>query len=123
MSNFVKPQNEMENDGYRAQNDGYGDSSLELGTRRFTYLELQGITNNLQRVLGKGGFGYVYDGYLGDGTHVAVKIRSQSSNQGHKEFLAEVSLFSRACIFFLSLASLLFLGPQNSIAIMLSEHV
>lgn len=41
-------------------------------------------------MLGKGGFGNVYEGLLEDGTQVAVKIRSKSSNQGDKEFLMEV---------------------------------
>uniref|UniRef100_A0A8R7UGU6 Protein kinase domain-containing protein n=1 Tax=Triticum urartu TaxID=4572 RepID=A0A8R7UGU6_TRIUA len=31
----------------------------------------------------------VFDGFLEDGTQVAVKLRSQSSNQGVKEFLTE----------------------------------
>uniref|UniRef100_A0A0E0LZ15 non-specific serine/threonine protein kinase n=1 Tax=Oryza punctata TaxID=4537 RepID=A0A0E0LZ15_ORYPU len=47
------------------------------------------ITNNFEQVLGKGGFGYVYYGILEEGTQVAVKLRSQSSNQGVKEFLTE----------------------------------
>lgn len=81
MKNSVKPQNETTNDG---------DTSLGLETRQFTYIEIERITNNLRHVLGKGGFGYVYDGFLEDGTQVAVKIRSHSSNQGDKEFLAEV---------------------------------
>ncbi|KAM3411930.1 hypothetical protein ACQJBY_003540 [Aegilops geniculata] len=86
MKNSVKPQNETRNDG---------DTSLGLETRRFTYNEIERITNNLQQVLGKGGFGYVYDGFLEDGTQVAVKIRSESSNQGDKEFLAEVQILTR----------------------------
>ncbi|VAH09522.1 unnamed protein product [Triticum turgidum subsp. durum] len=86
MKNSVKPQNETRNDG---------DTSLGLETRQFTYNELERITNNLQQVLGKGGFGYVYDGFLEDGTQVAVKIRSESSNQGDKEFLAEVQILTR----------------------------
>uniref|UniRef100_A0ACD5YEQ5 Uncharacterized protein n=1 Tax=Avena sativa TaxID=4498 RepID=A0ACD5YEQ5_AVESA len=86
MKNSINPRNESTN---------YNHSSLGLETRRFTYIELKKITNNLQRVLGKGGFGYVYDGFLDDGTQVAVKIRSQSSNQGDKEFLAEVHILTR----------------------------
>jgi hypothetical protein len=70
------------------------DRSLQrLESRRFTYKELEIITNNFQRVLGRGGFGYVYDGFLEDGTQVAVKLRSHSSNQGTKEFLAEVKFY------------------------------
>jgi hypothetical protein len=68
----------------------YSQSSLQLENRRFTYKELEMITNNFQRVLGRGGFGKVYDGFLEDGTQVAVKLRSQSSTQGVKEFLSEV---------------------------------
>ncbi|KAM3411933.1 hypothetical protein ACQJBY_003542 [Aegilops geniculata] len=86
MKNSVKPQNETTNDG---------DTSLGLETRQFTYIEIERITNNLRHVLGKGGFGYVYDGFLEDDTQVAVKIRSQSSNQGDKEFLAEVQILTR----------------------------
>ncbi|TVU20528.1 hypothetical protein EJB05_36741, partial [Eragrostis curvula] len=70
-------------------------SSLQLENRRFTYKELEMITNNFQRVLGQGGFGYVYHGLLEDGTQVAVKLRSHSSNQGVKEFLAEAQILTR----------------------------
>jgi hypothetical protein len=83
----VKPENEEE------MSTGYGDDSESLRlveNRRFTYEELDMITNGFQRVLGRGGFGNVYDGFLQDGIQVAVKLRSHSSNQGNKEFLAEV---------------------------------
>lgn len=49
------------------------------------------ITNNFERVLGKGGFGKVYHGFL-NGDQVAVKILSEESAQGYKEFRAEVTL-------------------------------
>ncbi|KAA8540318.1 hypothetical protein F0562_024763 [Nyssa sinensis] len=68
------------------------DGSLELQKKQyFTYSEVLEITNNLQRVVGKGGFGTVYHGYIGD-TQVAVKMLSPSSIQGYKEFQAEVNL-------------------------------
>lgn len=63
---------------------------MQSRNRRFTYTELKMITSNFRRVIGEGGFGLVYDGFLEDGTQVAVKLRSQSSNQGVKEFLTEV---------------------------------
>ncbi|KAE8767875.1 putative LRR receptor-like serine/threonine-protein kinase [Hordeum vulgare] len=66
-----------------------GESDVQSRNRRFTYTELKMITSNFRRVLGQGGFGLVYDGFLEDGTQVAVKLRSQSSNQGVKEFLTE----------------------------------
>ena len=71
-------------------NDADGNISLKLENRQFTYKELEMITNNFQRQLGQGGFGYVFHGLLENGTEVAVKLRSHSSNQGVREFLAEV---------------------------------
>ncbi|WOL14609.1 hypothetical protein Cni_G23389 [Canna indica] len=69
--------------------------SIQLENRQFTYMQLKSITNNFQRVLGKGGFGTVYHGYLDGGTQVAVKMRSQSSSQGSKEFLSEAQHLTR----------------------------
>ena len=48
------------------------------------------MTNNFQRVLGKGGFGMVYHGSINGSQQVAAKLLSQSSAQGYKEFKAEV---------------------------------
>ncbi|RID56803.1 hypothetical protein BRARA_F00227 [Brassica rapa] len=62
--------------------------------RRITYSEVLKMTNNFQRVLGKGGFGTVYHGNLDD-AEVAVKMLSHSSAQGYKEFKAEVELLLR----------------------------
>lgn len=47
------------------------------------------ITNNFEKIIGRGGFGTVYHGYLND-TQVAVKMLSETSAQGYKEFQAEV---------------------------------
>lgn len=70
-------------------------SSLQQRNRQFTYKELQIITKNFQTLLGKGGFGDVYEGFLEDRTQVAVKLRSQTtsdkSDQGVKQFIAEVN--------------------------------
>ncbi|KAA8541722.1 hypothetical protein F0562_022874 [Nyssa sinensis] len=68
------------------------DRSLEFKKRQFTYSEVLTITNNFQRVVGKGGFGTVYHGYVEDTNQVAVKMLSSSSIQGYKEFQAEANL-------------------------------
>ncbi|WRX27486.1 Serine-threonine/tyrosine-protein kinase, partial [Theobroma cacao] len=43
-------------------------------------------------VIGQGGFGKVYSGTLNDKTKVAVKLLSESSKQGFKQFQAEAQL-------------------------------
>ncbi|XP_044505252.1 probable serine/threonine-protein kinase PBL16 [Mangifera indica] len=66
----------------------------------FTYNELRIITGNFRqdRVLGEGGFGSVYKGFISEDMReglqsipVAVKVHdSDNSFQGHREWLAEV---------------------------------
>ncbi|XP_010443735.1 PREDICTED: receptor-like protein kinase At5g59670 [Camelina sativa] len=63
--------------------------------RRFTYSEVIQMTNNFEKVLGKGGFDMVYHGTVSGSEQVAVKVLSQSSTQGYKEFKAEVDLLLR----------------------------
>jgi len=63
---------------------------IETKRKRFSYSEVIDMTNNFQRALGEGGFGVVYHGYLNGSEQVAVKLLSQSSVQGYKEFKAEV---------------------------------
>lgn len=67
---------------------------LESKKQQFTYSEVLRITNNFASVIGKGGFGTVYHGYL-DGFQVAVKMLSPSSVQGYKEFQAEANFLTR----------------------------
>uniref|UniRef100_A0A1J3K3U0 non-specific serine/threonine protein kinase n=2 Tax=Noccaea caerulescens TaxID=107243 RepID=A0A1J3K3U0_NOCCA len=67
---------------------------LDTTKRYYKYSEVVKMTNNFERVLGKGGFGKVYHGVLND-DQVAVKILSESSAQGYKEFKAEVELLLR----------------------------
>lgn len=64
--------------------------SLELENRRFSHSQILRLTNNSEKVLGKGGSGTVYQGYL-DTTPVAIKMLYPSSVQGTKQFEAEVS--------------------------------
>ena len=70
--------------------NGLKDETALLENREFSYRELKHITNNFSQEIGKGGFGAVFLGYLENGNPVAVKVRSESSSQGSKEFLAEV---------------------------------
>ncbi|KAF4399262.1 hypothetical protein G4B88_022345 [Cannabis sativa] len=68
----------------------------ESKKRQFTYSEVTKMTNNFEKVLGKGGFGYVFHGIINDdGTQVAVKMLSQLSNHGYQQFLAEVKVLMR----------------------------
>ncbi|XP_039158261.1 putative leucine-rich repeat receptor-like serine/threonine-protein kinase At2g19230 [Eucalyptus grandis] len=65
-----------------------------LKNRPFEYGEVSKITGNFGQVIGKGGFGNVYLGTLDNGTMVAVKMLSESSKQGYKEFQAEAQLLT-----------------------------
>ncbi|XP_051195088.1 probable LRR receptor-like serine/threonine-protein kinase At1g05700 [Lolium perenne] len=71
------------------------DESVLLENREFSYRELKHITDNFSQEIGKGGFGPVFLGYLENGNSVAVKVRSESSSQGSKEFLAEAQHLTR----------------------------
>ncbi|ESQ50532.1 hypothetical protein EUTSA_v10023115mg [Eutrema salsugineum] len=73
---------------------GVRNGPLETAKRYFKYSKVVNITNNFERVLGKGGFGKVYYGVI-NGEQVAVKILSEESAQGYKEFRAEVEILMR----------------------------
>lgn len=63
--------------------------------RQFSYDEIKEITGGFGRQIGRGGFGPVFYGRLQNGLEVAVKVLSESSKQGNKEFSTEVTLLSR----------------------------
>ncbi|XP_039013266.1 L-type lectin-domain containing receptor kinase IX.1-like [Hibiscus syriacus] len=66
--------------------------------RQFFYKELRLATGNFsdEGLLGEGGFGKVYLGFLMDmNCNVAVKRITPDSRQGVKEFLSEVKIISR----------------------------
>ena len=58
-------------------------------TIRYSFEDVQVMTNNFNKNLGGGGFGTIFEGNLLDGTKVAVK-RLDSFGQLKKSFLAEV---------------------------------
>ncbi|XP_028754463.1 proline-rich receptor-like protein kinase PERK12 [Neltuma alba] len=63
----------------------------------FSYEGIMEITNGFssQNIIGEGGFGCVYKGWLADGRVVAVKKLKAGSGQGDREFRAEVEIISR----------------------------
>ncbi|MQL90761.1 hypothetical protein Taro_023361 [Colocasia esculenta] len=79
------------------------DMKLASQLRKFTFNELKLATRNFrpETLLGEGGFGCVFKGWIeengtapvkpGTGLTVAVKTLNQDGLQGHKEWLAEVN--------------------------------
>ncbi|PKA61150.1 putative receptor-like protein kinase [Apostasia shenzhenica] len=79
------------------------DLKVSSRLRKFTFHELTCATRNFrpESLLGEGGFGCVYKGWIeengdaplksGTGLTVAVKILNRDGLQGHKEWLTEVS--------------------------------
>ncbi|XP_022846687.1 probable LRR receptor-like serine/threonine-protein kinase At1g67720 [Olea europaea var. sylvestris] len=84
---------------YRPKRDKHLPSSFDgAGTEAahcFTLSELEEATNNFERKVGSGGFGVVYYGKLKDGKEIAVKLLTNDSFQGKREFSNEVALLSR----------------------------
>ncbi|CAD6269779.1 unnamed protein product [Miscanthus lutarioriparius] len=68
--------------------------STAFGNRQFTYKELKLMTANFKEEIGRGGFGAVFLGYLENGSPVAIKMCSKTS-QGDKEFSAEAQHLTR----------------------------
>ncbi|PIN27190.1 Serine/threonine protein kinase [Handroanthus impetiginosus] len=66
--------------------------------RRFLLEEIKTATSNFHDsfIIGKGGFGNVYKGFIDDGAiAVAIKRLNPSSNQGAREFLNEIEMLSK----------------------------
>ncbi|XP_015954061.1 cold-responsive protein kinase 1 [Arachis duranensis] len=64
--------------------------------RLYSYKELKLASDNFSpsNKIGEGGFGSVYKGLLKDGKVAAIKVLSDESRQGVKEFLTEINVFS-----------------------------
>ncbi|KDP31451.1 hypothetical protein JCGZ_11827 [Jatropha curcas] len=73
---------------------------LDLGNlKRFQFKELEVATNNFssKNLIGKGGYGNVYKGYLQNGTVVAVKrLKDGNAISGEIQFQTEVEMISLA---------------------------
>ncbi|PON39456.1 Mitogen-activated protein kinase kinase kinase [Parasponia andersonii] len=88
------------NDSYRRKsNRSTKASSLpEELCRRFSLSEIKGATNDFDEdlVVGRGGFGNVYQGFIDEeSTVVAVKRLNPGSKQGAHEFVTEIEMLSQ----------------------------
>ena len=91
-NNYGSQRGQMYYPGGPESNDGIGSAKSF-----FSYEEIMEITNGFSRqnIIGEGGFGYVFKGWLPDGKAVAVKQLKAGSGQGEREFRAEVEIISR----------------------------
>ncbi|PSS36113.1 Receptor-like protein kinase [Actinidia chinensis var. chinensis] len=96
-----------------AQNSSYNLDPLPLESKapcqllQFTFQELKSATGNFRpdSILGEGGFGYVFKGWIeengtapakpGSGVTVAVKSLKPDGLQGHREWVAEVDFLGQ----------------------------
>ncbi|EOA12494.1 hypothetical protein CARUB_v10026097mg [Capsella rubella] len=75
------------------------DYEFEIGhLKRFSFREIQTATSNFspKNILGQGGFGMVYKGYLPNGTMVAVKRLKDPNYTGEVQFQTEVEMIGLA---------------------------
>ncbi|KAK8327429.1 hypothetical protein V6Z11_A11G181500 [Gossypium hirsutum] len=62
--------------------------------KRYSYKEIQKMTNKFHDNLGQGGYGKVYRGKMSDSRFVAVKVLNESKGNG-EDFMNEVASISR----------------------------
>ncbi|KAG6720811.1 hypothetical protein I3842_03G080200 [Carya illinoinensis] len=82
---------------WRSTDENVSTLPLEL-CRYFSIVEIKAATNNFDRrlVIGAGGFGNVYKGYVDSGsTAVAIKRLNPSSKQETREFWTEIHMLSQ----------------------------
>ncbi|KAL6312545.1 hypothetical protein AAG906_029476 [Vitis piasezkii] len=80
---------------YERTDDAEEDQDPLPKNQHLTYSEVERITENFRKELGKGASAIVYHGHLSNGTEVAVKKLSPSSILGSKQFKTEAQLLTR----------------------------
>ncbi|KAI3495234.1 hypothetical protein L1887_37474 [Cichorium endivia] len=83
--------------GPTSTNDTHGMDIVTLRSLQHDLGAIEVATNNFsqENMIGKGGFGLVYKGFLQSGQEVAVKRLSQTSGQGVEEFVNEAVLVAK----------------------------
>ncbi|RHN44461.1 putative protein kinase RLK-Pelle-CrRLK1L-1 family [Medicago truncatula] len=87
---------EMKESHWKINNEGSSILPSHL-CRCFTIVEIRAATNNFEDIfiIGVGGFGNVYKGYIDGLIPVAIKRRKLGSRQGLNEFMNEIELLSQ----------------------------
>ncbi|XP_045793497.1 receptor-like protein kinase FERONIA [Trifolium pratense] len=87
---------EMEDISWKKKKEGSSSLPSHL-CRYFTIAEIKAATNNFDDIfiIGVGGFGNVYKGYIDGVTPVAIKRLKPGSQQGVNEFMNEIELLSQ----------------------------
>ncbi|GAU41897.1 hypothetical protein TSUD_170080 [Trifolium subterraneum] len=87
---------EMEASSWKTKKEGSSALPSHL-CRYFRIAEIRAATNNFEDIfmIGVGGFGNVYKGYIDEVTPVAIKRLKSGSRQGVNEFLNEIELLSQ----------------------------
>ncbi|MQM08588.1 hypothetical protein Taro_041447 [Colocasia esculenta] len=76
-----------------------------LAPKRYSYSDLEKVTNSFSKAIGKGGFATVFEGKLPDGRSVAVKVLANNAKCNGRVFVNEV--VSIACTYHVNIVSLL----------------
>jgi len=87
---------QMEESSWKTNKDGSSTLPSHL-CRYFTIAEIRAATDNFEDIfiIGVGGFGSVYKGYIDEITPVAIKRRKPGSQQGLNEFMNEIEMLSQ----------------------------